>query len=349
MMTPHSASHRMALASMLVVLCGLATAGCANGTTSFSTASPPAPPSAPPTAPPTAPARSLPDVIAQVEPSVVTVQVPGGLGSGVVYRPDIVVTNQHVVGNARTVQLHFADGTTADGSVLAADAVTDLAVIRSVRGNLPPLPLRTDLPRPGETALALGSPLGLENTVTAGIVSAVGRELPGRAAGAPTGLIQTDAPISPGNSGGALVDAAGNLIGINEIYISPEAGAVALGFAIPSATVANVAEQLLTRGEVIHPYLGVSLTELTPQIRQRLGVGVPAGVVVVGVEAASPAAQAGIQPGDVITGIADQPVATVHDLLSRLSQAQPGQTLPLTVVREGAQQNITVRVGERTS
>jgi serine protease Do len=345
-MIQHSGLHRMTVASVLVALCALITTGCATETAGFSTAPPPAPPAI---APPTAPARSLPDVIATVEPSVVTVQVPGGLGSGVVYRPDIVVTNQHVVGNAHAVQLHFADGTTADGEVLAADAVTDLAVIRSARGNLPPLALRTDLPRPGETALALGSPLGLENTVTAGIVSAVGRELPGRAAGAPAGLIQTDAPISPGNSGGALVDAAGNLIGINEIYISPEAGAVALGFAIPSATVANVAEQLLARGEVVHPYLGISVTELTPQIRQRLGVAIPAGVVVVGVEAASPAAQAGLQPGDVITAIADQPVANEHDLLSRLSQTQPGQTLSLTVVREGAPQNITVRVGERTS
>jgi serine protease Do len=290
---------------------------------------------------------SLPDLVARVEPSVVTVRPPQGVGSGVVYRDDIVVTNAHVVGDARQVTLQFADGTSAPGEVLATDRTSDLAVVRSARRGLPPLPVRTDLPRRGERALALGSPLGLDNTVTAGIVSAVGRELPGRLPGTPIGLIQTDAAISPGNSGGALVDGAGRLIGINEIYIPPGAGAVSLGFAIPSATVVDVVEQLLARGEVSHPYLGVSLTALTPQVRERLGVQAPDGAVVLGVDPDGPAAQAGLAPGDVITGFAGESVAGEQDVVSRLARARPGETVPVTLVRGGVPTSVRVVVGDR--
>lgn len=311
----------------------------------------PAPTSAPTSvpAPSPAPPPSLPDVIARVEPSVVTVRLPSGVGSGVVYRDDLVVTNQHVVGDMRGVVLQFADGSTTSGEVLAADRISDLAVIRSARGGLPPLPVRTELPRQGEVAIAIGSPLGLENTVTAGIVSAVGRELPGRAPGSPLGLIQTDAPISPGNSGGALVDAQGRLIGVNEIYIPPGAGAVSLGFAIPSATVVNVADQLIGRGAVAHPWMGVSLTALTPEIRDRLGVDALAGVVVLEVVPDGPAERAGLRSGDVITGFAGVPVASVEDVVTRLADTLPGQTVPLTVSRGGAPTTLSLVVGERPS
>ncbi len=181
----------------------------------------------------------LPAIIRSVEPSVVTVFVENGVGSGVVYRDDgVIVTNQHVVGDARTVRIGFADGQRADGQVLAADAGTDLALVRVPRTGLPAARFQAELPQVGELALALGSPLGFEGTATAGIISGLGREIPGSAeqSTALVDLIQTDAPISPGNSGGALVDADGDVVGINEAYIPPAAGAVALGFAIPSAT-----------------------------------------------------------------------------------------------------------------
>jgi S1-C subfamily serine protease len=300
-------------------------------------------------APAPAPPPALPDLIARVEPSVVTVRLPGGVGSGVVYRDDLVVTNEHVVGDARGVVLQFADGTTAPGEVLAADRISDLAVIRSARGGLPPLPVRTELPRQGEVAIALGSPLGLENTVTAGIVSALGRELPGRAPGSPLGLIQTDAPISPGNSGGALVDAQGRLIGVNEIYIPPGAGAVSLGFAIPAATVVDVADQLIGRGAVAHPWLGVSLTALTPEIRERLAVGAPAGALVLEVVPGGPADRAGLRAGDVVTAFAGAPVTSVEDVVTRLADTVPGQPVALTVARGGVPTTLTVVVGERPS
>jgi S1-C subfamily serine protease len=218
-------------------------------------------------------AGSIQDLVARIEPSVVTIVTGQGLGSGVVYQPDgTLVTNAHVVGTARNVQVAFADGTRVAGHVLAADAVTDLAVVKAERTGLPALALRTSLPRPGELVLAMGSPLGFENSVTQGIISGVNRQIPGSASqGHPlVDLLQTDAAISPGNSGGALVDAAGKLVGLNEAYIPPSAGAVALGFAIPAATVQDVADQLIATGHARHPSLGLTVAQLTPNIAAAL-------------------------------------------------------------------------------
>lgn len=179
----------------------------------------------------------IPDVVRQVEPSVVTIFVGGGLGSGVVYsRDSIVVTNEHVVREADggRVEVAFADGQRVRGQVRAADRVTDLAIVAVDRKGVPPAQFRTELPRVGELAVVLGSPLGFENTATAGIISGLNRSIPGsgRQSQPLVDLIQTDAPISPGNSGGALVDAQGRVVGISEAYIPPQVGAVSLGFAI---------------------------------------------------------------------------------------------------------------------
>jgi S1-C subfamily serine protease len=293
-------------------------------------------------------------VVARLEPSVVTVRVGSGLGSGVVYRPDIVLTNQHVVAElarGAEVGIDFADGTSTTGTVVAADVTTDLAVIRSARGGLPVPSYRTELPRPGETVLAIGSPLGLENTVTAGIVSAVGRQVPGSATqGRPlVDLIQVDAAISPGNSGGALLDAAGQVIGINEAYLPPQTGAVSVGFAIPAATATSVADQLLADGVAIHPYLGVSLGRLTAEIRQALGVAVQQGALVLGVDPQGPAAAAGIRAGDVITAINGQPVESIEGLLGALRGTRPGQQVPLTVARSSDTLSPSVTIGSSES
>ena len=183
-------------------------------------------------------AVSYADIVERVAPGVVTIRTSTGLGSGVVYQPDVVMTNQHVVAENTAMTIEFADGGKSAGTVLASDAVTDLAVVRTARKGLPPQQFRKELPRPGDGALAIGSPLGFQNSVTAGVISGLHREIPGSAAQsrALVDLIQTDAPISPGNSGGALLDTRGQVIGINDAYIPPEAGAVSLGFAIPSAT-----------------------------------------------------------------------------------------------------------------
>jgi S1-C subfamily serine protease len=294
-------------------------------------------------------AVSLPDLVSRVEPSVVTVLVgQDGLGSGVVFRDGgLVLTNQHVVGDARAVQLALADGSRVDAVVVGADAVTDVAVLRAKRTDLPPLPFRSELPAPGETVLAMGSPLGFMNTVTAGIVSGLGREIPGSATRgrALVDLIQTDAPISPGNSGGALIDTTGRVVGINDAYLPPATGAVSIGFAIPSATAVDVADDLLDDGKVTHPYLGVVVGRLTPQIAQALGTGTERGVLVRDVAAGDPAAKAGIRPGDVITALAGEQVPTVEAFLGALRGVEPGQNVALSLLREGRQQSVTLTVG----
>jgi serine protease Do len=289
------------------------------------------------------------DVVERVSPSVVTVQLPGGVGSGVVLKPDVIVTNAHVVGDAREVVLEFADGEAARGTVLATDEVTDLAVVRSERGDLPVPEYRSELPRPGDAAVAIGSPLGFQNSVTAGVISGLHRDIPGSAAQTSSlvDLIQTDAPISPGNSGGALLDAQGRVVGINEAYIPPEVGAVSLGFAIPTGTVLDVAEQLLATGRAAHPYLGISIGQLTPAIRRTFGVQADSGALVTEVDGGGPAAVAGLQPGDVIVELDGQPVKTIEDLLSALRRTRAGAQIPVKFLRGSAQEQVSVTVGER--
>jgi S1-C subfamily serine protease len=292
-------------------------------------------------------AVSYADIVERVAPGVVTIRTSTGLGSGVVYQPDVVMTNQHVVAENTAMTIEFADGGKSAGTVLASDAVTDLAVVRTARKGLPPQQFRKELPRPGDGALAIGSPLGFQNSVTAGVISGLHREIPGSAAQsrALVDLIQTDAPISPGNSGGALLDTRGQVIGINDAYIPPEAGAVSLGFAIPSATAIDVADQMLATGKVVHPVLGVSLGQLTASIRQQLGVQVDSGALVLGVDPGSPAAAAGIQPGDVIIQFGGKPVAGVEDVLGALRTTKPGDQVVLTVARHADRTQLKVTVG----
>ncbi len=290
------------------------------------------------------------DVVERIGPSVVTVHTTDGLGSGVVLRPDVVVTNQHVVGRQRQVSISFADGVSSPGTVLAVDVVTDVAVVHTERTNLPVPQYRSDLPRPGERVLAIGSPLGFENSVTAGVISGLHREIPGSAAQTQSlvDLIQTDASISPGNSGGALLDVQGRVVGINEAYIPPSAGAVSLGFAIPTATVLDVAEQLLSTGVARHPYLGLSMGRLTPVIQQQLGVAADHGALVLGVDPSGPAAEAGVRPSDVVVALAGAEVGAVEDVLAALRRTTPGQTVPLALVRGDQRRQVQITVGSRT-
>lgn len=316
----------------------------------------PASPSGAPAAPPasTAPGQTdeqIPAIIRAVEPSVVTIFTQSGLGSGVIYREDgTIVTNEHVVRGAQQVQVAFADGKRVPGRVLATDAGTDLAVVRVERTGLPPATFQTELPQVGDLALALGSPLGFEGTATAGIISGLSREIPGSAqqSTALVDLIQTDAPISPGNSGGALVSANSEVIGINDAYIPPAAGAVAIGFAIPSATVVDVVEQLLTNGEVRSAFVGIQPGRITPQVAEQLGIPSADGVLVLDVVAGGPATRAGLQPGDVITALNDQPVRTIEDFLGGLRALRPDQQVSLVRQRQGNQQTVQLTLGETT-
>ncbi len=292
----------------------------------------------------------IPDIVARVQPSVVAILTDQAEGSGVVWSGDgVIVTNNHVVAGARRIEVGFADGQRAAGQLVATDPQTDLAVVRASRSSLPAATFADALPRVGELAIAMGNPLGFENTVTAGIISGLGRAIPGAAQAAPAliDLMQTDAAISPGNSGGALVAADGRVAGINVAYIPPSAGAESLGFAIPAPTVRHVVTQLLASGRVRHPFFGVQPAPLTPEIAQRFNLGQTRGVLILDVTPASPAANAGIRPGDVLTRAADRPLATVEDFLAALRTRNPGDSLQVTLARGGDEQTVTVRLGER--
>lgn len=280
----------------------------------------------------------VPQVAAELGPSVVTVQVEGGTGSGVIYREDgLILTNEHVVRGRDRVQVVFADGQQVAGKVRAVDAVTDLALLEVDRKGLPAAEFRTELPRVGSLAVVIGSPLGFENTVTAGVVSALHREIPGSAAQGQSlvDLIQTDAAISPGNSGGAVADADGRVIGISEAYIPPQAGAVSLGFAIPAATVVDVVEQLQADGRAQHAFAGLVPATITPELAEQLGMATTEGVLVVQTVPGGPAAAAGLRRGDVITAVDETKTPTPEDFLAVLRQHEPGDVLLVTVQRPG--------------
>jgi S1-C subfamily serine protease len=314
------------------------------------------------TAPPPsggAPARAegfgdIPGLVARVEPSVVAVQVrtPGGRaeGSGVIWNADgVIVTNNHVVEGATEVTVAFASGQRSAAEVVDADPLTDIAVLRVSRKGLPAATFAGDLPEVGELALAIGNPLGFESTVTAGIVSGLHRSIPGdsRETASLVDLIQTDAAISPGNSGGALVGPAGEVIGINVAYIPPQDSAVSIGFAIPADTVASVVEQLLGGGGVQHSYLGIVPATLTPEVADRFDIGVDAGVVVMSVSDDSPAGRAGLEPGDIIVRSGATRLDSAGDLLGLLRRVSPGDRLELTVVRDGEERTVTARLEDR--
>jgi serine protease Do len=280
-----------------------------------------------------------------------------GLGSGVVYREDgHIITNAHVVKGASGVEVAFADGSTEPAEIVGSDPNSEIAILKVDRDGLPAATFKTDEPPiVGQLAVAIGSPAGFEATVTSGIVSAVGRDFPeeltrgdNQAAAALSDLIQTDAAISPGNSGGALVDRDGNIVGINVAYLPPaETGAVNLGFAIPSDTAVSVADQLIETGEVTIPYLGVGTVPLPPEVAERFDLPVDSGALVQTVEPGSGADEAGVRVNDVITALEDAEIASYGDLFGALRDYQPGDTVELTVVRGAEERTLDVTLGER--
>lgn len=294
----------------------------------------------------------IPSIVSNVQPSVVTVFTNGGLGSGVVYSEDgLILTNEHVVRGTKDVEVAFADGRRVAGTVRATDAISDLALVEAKRTGLPVAKFQSELPRIGELAVVIGSPLGFENTATAGIISGLHREIPGSAASSQSlvDLIQTDAAISPGNSGGALVNGRGEVIGISEAYIPPQSGAVALGFAIPAATAVKVADQLREDGTADHAFIGLSLGDITPQIAERLGLPDTRGALALAVPDGGPAAKAGIRPGDVLVKLDGEELASPEDLLAALRSRSPGQTVTVEFRRGTSTQEVKVQLVSRAS
>jgi S1-C subfamily serine protease len=270
-------------------------------------------------------------------------RVERGTGSGFIITSDgQLLTNAHVVSGAESVEVTLKDGRTFNGRVVGTDPVTDVAVVKINATNLPTVRVgRSDNLVPGQWAIAIGNPLGLDSTVTAGIISATGRS--SSQVGVPdkrVSFIQTDAAINPGNSGGPLLNDRGEVIGINTAI---RADAQGLGFAIPIETAQRVAQQLLTKGKVDHPYLGIQMVDLTPSIRKQINeesggalrINQDQGVLVVRVMDGSPAAQAGLQQGDVIQKIDNKVVTTAADVQAMVEASEIGSTLRLEINRNG--------------
>ncbi len=277
-------------------------------------------------------------------------QIPRGTGSGVILSSDgIIVTNNHVVENATKISVTLNDGREMAGRVLGTDPQSDLAVVKIDEKNLPAVTLAdSDKVRVGEWAVAVGDPLRVGITVTAGIVSAIRKnQLTGPGTSYAT-LIQTDAAINPGNSGGALADIRGRLIGINSAIRSNTGGSIGIGYAIPSNTMRDITSQLIEKGHVTRPWLGVGPYTLTELGRQQLNLQTVPGSVIIGqVQPGSPAYQAGLVRGDVILSVNDMPVKAAEDVLAKIRGSKVGDTLRLLIWRGGAQRTVSVTLEER--
>lgn len=303
------------------------------------------------------------NTVRAVEPAVVTVIANlGGAsfgrssgqteasGSGVVISSDgHIITNNHVIESASSVYVIYSDGGRADATVVGADPVTDIAVLK-VNGQVPavvPFGDSTAL-QLGEWVIAIGSPLGnYRGSVTLGVVSGLNRTVQGAAQ---DGLIQTDAAINHGNSGGPLINLAGQIVGINTLVVRDTPGgdqAEGLGFAVPSNTVRSVAEQLISKGRIEYPFIGISYTEVNPQLAAEMNLSAKNGVIVTQVTPGSPASRAGLQPQDVVTAINNDQINEKTSLRSLLFKYRVGDTVTLTVERGGQTLQVQVTLVKR--
>lgn len=271
-----------------------------------------------------------------------------GTGSGVIISPDgYILTNNHVVGDADQIKVKLADGRELKARRVGTDPDTDLAVIKIDERGLPFARIgNSDIVEQGEWVIALGSPFGLQQTMTAGIISATGRDIPG--AGQFTNFIQTDASINPGNSGGPLINMQGEIIGINTLIYTRTGGSQGIGFAIPANLANKVYAQLVKNGRVTRGYLGVTLGEVTPVVARAVGYDGKQGVLVNDLARNdSPAARAGLRSGDVIIEFDGKPVTSPKQLTEMVVDTPVGKTVPVKYVRDGRVQSAAIMLGER--
>jgi serine protease DegQ len=269
------------------------------------------------------------------------------LGSGVIVsREGYILTNDHVVEGVTDIQVTLHDGRTLVGKVVGTDPETDLAVVRVPATNLTAITFgHSDQANVGDVVLAIGDPFSVGQTVTMGIVSAVGREI---GTANPFGsFIQTDAAINPGNSGGALVDTAGNLIGINTLIFSRSGGYQGIGFAIPVSLAKRVLEQIIETGTVTRGWFGVDVADITPELAESLGLKGTRGAIVGAIERGSPAEKSGIRLGDVIVSVNGRDVGNTSAALAAIAEIPPGRSVPVRVVRRNQELGLEVQVGKR--
>jgi len=269
------------------------------------------------------------------------------LGSGVIVSPEgYILTNNHVVDAAEEIDVVLADGRKARAKVVGLDPETDLAVIKIGLDKLPVMQLgRVEAARVGDVVLAIGNPFGVGQTVTMGIISALGRN--NLHINHFEDFIQTDAAINFGNSGGALVDTHGNLLGINSAIYSQSGGSVGIGFAIPVSTAKSVMEAIIQSGQVVRGWIGVESQDITPELAESFGLSKQSGAIIAGVVKNGPADRAGIKPGDILLSVDGRAVADTTAMVNLIAQLAPGGKAKMTVLRKNREATLEIQVGKR--
>jgi serine protease DegQ len=274
-------------------------------------------------------------------------QRKSGLGSGVIVSPEgYILTNHHVVAAADEIGVELADGRKAKANIIGSDPETDLAVIKINMKGLPSVTFGdSDQTKVGDIVLAIGNPLGIGQTVTMGIISALGRKQLG--INTYVDFIQTDAAINQGNSGGALVDATGNLIAINTMIISQTGGSVGIGLSIPTTVAKPIMEQIIQTGSVTRGWIGVAVQDLTPELAESFKLNNVNGALIAGVKENGPAGRAGIKLGDLMIAVEGKTVTNSSDMLNLIAALPPGQTATFTVMRNQAEKSVEISIGTR--
>jgi serine protease DegQ len=269
------------------------------------------------------------------------------LGSGVIVSGDgYILTNNHVVEGADVIEVGLADGRKAAARIVGTDPETDLAVIRISARNLPVMVLgNPEAARVGDVVLAIGNPFGVGQTVTLGIISALGRN--NLHINNFENFIQTDAAINFGNSGGALVDTNGHLLGINSAIYSQTGGSVGIGFAIPVSTAKNVLDAIVKHGQVVRGWIGIESQDITPELAESFGLGKNSGAIIAGVVRGGPADRAGMRPGDILVAVGGKEVVNTSEMLNLIAQLEPGEKAPLRILRKNRESTLDVTVGKR--
>ena len=269
------------------------------------------------------------------------------LGSGVIVSEDgFILTNHHVVEAADEIQVALSDGLTLEAKLVGTDPETDLAVLKVKRDKMPAITFaKSDMQRVGDVVLAIGNPFGVGQTVTMGIISALGRSHLG--INTFENYIQTDAAINPGNSGGALVDVAGNLVGVNTAIFSRSGGNLGIGFAIPISIVRQVMREIIVHGAVTRGWVGIEVQEITAELAESFKLSGTDGALIAGVMRGSPADKAGIKPGDVLVQVTGKPVKDAQAMLELIAALQPGSTARFGLKREGRDVAVDVTIGKR--